>query len=224
MTGPKRRHKRIEWVVFLVLLLLAVGVSLPLIQKQRRAAMLQQAFGNTRSLSCAFLEFDQEFGSFPSRETHDLVQQEVLWGADSHLPEWTGSANDCFRQLIAYGIQSESIFFAVHPEGSHEPDEISAPLATEALKPGEAGLSYVYGLRSSVDPALPLLLAPMKTGTHLAHGTYHQAVVRFSDGSGRCCPIDRDGEILLDGTRLLDPARPCWRGRSIDIRHPEFPR
>ncbi|MCH7226123.1 hypothetical protein [Haloferula sp. A504] len=221
MTPAKRRIKRVEVVVFCLVLAIVVMVSVPLITGQQKSANYTEALSNTRSLSCAFLEFDQEFGSFPTKETRSLVMDAT--GTDPGPP--TGSANDCFRQLIAYGIQSEDIFFATHPEGSSKPDNLTQPFATEALKPGEAGLSYVYGLNTSLDPEYPLLIAPMRTGSHLAHRTYGgKVVVRFIDSSTLPCTVNRHGEILLpDGTLLFDPARPIWQNRPIDIRHPEFP-
>ncbi len=221
MGSKKRRIRHVEAVVFAVLFTVAIAVSVPMIRKQQRNADFEQTWRNMRPVSLAILEFNQEFGEFPSGTTHPIVME-----ATGHDPgPWTGSANDCFRQLIAYGIQSEDIFFAVHPEGSHEPDNVIGPLASEALKPGEVGLSYIYGLKHPTPPGTPILIAPMKTGTHLLHDIYDGRVAVISmDAATLPCTVNRRGEVLLpDGTLLFDPARRCWQNHPIDIRHPEFP-
>lgn len=214
-------------VIALTFLAIFAFVFHSYIQKQRSAANCQQAINNMRSLSCAFLEFDQEYGAYPNDET----ARAVLESTGTDLLALTGPySNSYFRQLIAYGIQSEQIFYATHPEGIHKPDSIMKP-PSQALAPGEVGMSYVYGLNSSSDPRLPLLLAPMKSGTHLAwRGPYHKkaAVLLLHRGDDPFhnppFDLDRRGQILLaDGSLLLDPAQAFWRGRRIDIRHPEVP-
>jgi hypothetical protein len=213
------------WLAGIVVILVGLAVSYPMIFRQRHIADCTQAINNMRSLSCAFLEFDQEYGSYPN----DQTAQKVIDSTGSEL-DFTGPhSNAYFRQLIAYGIQSEDIFYAVHPEGSRKPDRIMSP--GHALAPGEVGLSYFYGLDSSADLRIPLLLAPMKTGTHLAwrRPFDKKAAVLLID-RGRDpfdnppFDLDRHGEILLsDGSLLLDPTQPYFHKQPIDIRHPEFP-
>jgi hypothetical protein len=216
---------RAMWLVGTLAVLTLALSSHRMISRQQKAAHRNQAIGNMRSLHCAFLEFDQEFGSFPDDQTAPVVAEST--GSDLVL---TGThSNPYFRQLIAYGIQSEDIFHAVHPEGIHKPDRILTP--GHALAAGEAGMSYVYGLSSSADPRTPLLIAPMKSGTHHAwRRPYdHKAAVLTvgitDDPFGiQALDINRRGEILLaDGSLLLDPAQAYWHGRTIDIRHPELP-
>ncbi|MEP4076231.1 hypothetical protein [Haloferula sp.] len=212
------------WVVGLLVILLFGLTMNPLVSDQRKTADRIQAIANMRSLSCAFLEFDQEFGSYPDDETAPIVAD----ATGSELILTGPHSNPYFRQLIAFGIQSESIFYSVHPEGSRKPDHIVTP--GNALAPGEVGLSYVYGHNSSHDPRLPLLIAPMKSGTHLAwrkpfDGT--AAVLLISRGrdpfENPPFDLNRRGEILLaDGSLLLDPSQPYFHGKPINIRHPEF--
>ncbi|BCX47170.1 hypothetical protein HAHE_10780 [Haloferula helveola] len=209
-------------ICFVAVLLVVAGISFSMLKRQRKAANFQQALSNTRSFSLALLEFDQEFGAYPHEGTKALVED----ATGTELGRWRGTSNDCFRQLVAYGFQSEDIFYAIHPQGTHEPDNLIMPMATEALKPGEVGFSFSYGHSSAHHPEIPLLLAPMQSGSHLAwRDTYGgKAVVRLIDTSELPCTINRKGEIIHpDGKLLLDPARPCWKGLHIDIRHPEFP-
>lgn len=219
-TGRRRGAIRGSVFVGLLVLLLFGFTCNPFVRKQRKAADRTQALNNMRSVGLAMLEFDQEFGSFPDDETA------------ARLLEWPGTrldlsgpySNAYFRQLIAYGIQSEDIFFTIHPEGSHRPDRLLTP--GRALSPGEVGLSYTYGLNTSSNPKTPLLLSPMKAGTHLAwrQPFGNRAAVLLLDNSVHALPINRRGEILLaDGSLLLDPAQAYWHGRAIDLRHPELP-
>lgn len=213
-------------IIALSLLAIFAAVSYSFIARQRHAADCQQAIGNMRSLSYAFLEFDQEFGTYPCDET----AKEVIESTGTEIMELTGpNSNPYFRQIIAFGIQSEQIFYATHPEGIHKPDSIMT--SGQALAPGEVGMSYVYGLNTSSDPRLPLLIAPMKSGTHLAwrgpFGNKAAVLLIHRGGDPFLNPpfdLDRRGQILLaDGSLLLDPAQPFWHGRDIDIRHPEVP-
>lgn len=221
---PIRNTRRTRAMIALLAIVLAacVLVLVPVVINQQYVAAYTEALNNTRAVRLALLEFDQEFGAFPDEQTRSQVEETT----GVPLGPWTGSANDCFRQLVAFGIHNEDIFFAIHPEGSHQPDNAIEPIATQALQPGEVGLSYTYGLSSGSDPSTPLLLAPMKSGTLLAHPeTYAgKAVVRLLDGSALPCSVTERGEILDPGGRpLLDPSRPCWQDRPIDIRDPEFP-
>ena len=214
-------------MVFGVLILLAAFalVSHTFIQQQHHAAKDQEAISNMRSLSCAFLEFDQEYGSFPS----DHTAKEVADSTGTMLSLTGNFSNPYFRQLIAYGIQSEDLFYSSHPEGSHKPDNRISP--GKALAPGEVGMSYVYGLNSSSDSDLPLLIAPMKTGTHLAwRGPFggKAAVLLIARGGDpfHNPPFDLDakGRILrADGSLLIDQSQTYFKNHTIDIRHPEMP-
>ncbi len=220
MAGAGKRIKRGEMIVFVVILGTAAVLLVAWTRGQHERADFATATKKMSSVALALLEFEADFGSFPS----DATRQNVIDATGNELGPTTGTANDYFRQLIAYGIQSEDIFLVPHPEAAEEPDRIVSPLTLEALKPGEVGISYGYGLHSESNPERPLLMAPMKSGTHLAHRTLgNRVAIWFVGGHQYPCTVDRTGEILLpDGTRLFDPSRPVWQNRPIDIRHPEF--
>ncbi|MEM9237503.1 MAG: hypothetical protein AAGB14_12040 [Verrucomicrobiota bacterium] len=219
-THRKRKATRAMWIVGILLPLLALLMAPPMILPQRHAADRTQALNNMRSVGLAMLEFDQEFGSLPD----DSTAQVVIDATGTELDITGPYSNDCFRQLVAYGIQSEDIFFTVHPEGSRKPDRVLT--GRNALAPSEVGMSYVHGSNTSHDPKKPLLLSPLKLDTHLAWRKPFgkRAAVLLIDNSAKALDVNRRGEILLDdGTLLLDSSQPYWRGQPIDIRHPEMP-
>jgi hypothetical protein len=222
MPERRRRIKRVEVVVFCLVLAIAAMLAAGIFHKQQQDAAYAEATKKISSVALAILEFEADFGRYPCDETRG----DLMDATGSTLGPSTGSANDYFRQLVAYGIQSEDIFSVAHPEAVPKPDHIIKPLATEALKPGEVGISYCYGLHSDSNPARPVLIAPMKSGTSRAHPTYGDRVaIWFVGGHQHPCTLDHEGNILLpDGTLLFDPARPIWQNRPIDIRHPEFPK
>ncbi|MBK1828143.1 hypothetical protein [Haloferula rosea] len=211
-------------VLWIVMILLAIGVSLPLFLRRSCGDGMSRtmAISNARQVGLALLEFDQEFGKFPDESTVDAV----LRGTGTDLDLAGQSSNALFRQLIAYGIQSEDIFHCKHPRAVR-PDNIITP--GEALKPGEVGFSYVAGLDSSQAAGLPLIAAPMKEGTTSFHedGFAGKVVVLRLDLSASALELgDADGGVVTeDGKALFDPESGLWpEGYELDLRHPEFPR
>ncbi|MGB6219666.1 hypothetical protein [Haloferula sp.] len=103
--------------------------------RQGEARDRTQAINNAKQAGLALLEFDQEFGSFPNEETAALVKK----ATETDLDLSGTSSNAMFRQLIAFGIQSEDIFYCKHPEGIRKPDRDMSP--GKALEAGEVGFS-----------------------------------------------------------------------------------
>lgn len=75
-----------------------VGLSAPMILRQRDAAERTVMISNMKQLHLALLEFDQEFGSFPSDATADAVADAT--GLDAG--RLTGA--DVFKQFEVLGI------------------------------------------------------------------------------------------------------------------------
>lgn len=178
-----------------------------------------EAMSNQRQVGLALLEFDQEFGEMPS----DATVAAVVKLTGSTLDFSDGSSNAMFRQLIAYGIQSEDIFYAKHPGGTVEPDNDIH--GKHALAVGEVGFSYVEGLNTSGDPETPVLLTPMKTASFdqaWYFENYDGVVVLRLDNSVDRVPIRKSDEKPVDehGVPILDAAQPYFGGKWPDVRHP----
>ncbi|BCX47212.1 hypothetical protein HAHE_11200 [Haloferula helveola] len=143
----------------IVIIAALAGLSAPMILRQRKAADRTQATSNAKQLSLALIEFDQEFGSFPDNDTAELVSDAT--GTDLTLSG--DSSNDYLRQLVAYGIQSEDIFYA-KTTYTREPDNVIS--TGKALDAGEVGFGYVMltgnvAQNTAGNPGRPVLVAPL---------------------------------------------------------------
>ena len=208
------------WLVLIAIILVVTFVSWPMLMRQKKAADRTRAIGNLKQIGLALLEFDHEFGRFPDGTTVEKVKR--IPGMDQDLSGQ--SSNALFRQLIAFGIKSEAIFYCVHPEGIHEGDgDFSRGRALEA---GEVGYSYVAGLNTGMNPGISVAMTPMKIGTEMfwAEPYGGKAAILRLDNSVEAPPIGSDGRVSVgDGKRLFDTgADTVWgEGFEMDLRHPE---
>ena len=192
----------------------------PMILRGNRNADQAQATSNARQIALALLEFDADYGTYPS----DATVAKVAISHPAHGHDLSGkSSNALFRQLIAVEYtQSEDIFYA-KVKNSIRPDGVILP--GEALKRREVGFAYISGLSSNDDPNTPIALAPMIPGTTKfdpeGFGGRENAVVLHIDGSVRPYKIQKDGRIYDKGIDLLSPKHPVWKGKKPDIRYPE---
>ncbi|WP_234044927.1 hypothetical protein [Haloferula rosea] len=208
-------------ITLVFMLVVVVLLSSPMILRSSKAAERTEAISNSKQVGLALLEFDQEYGRFPHETTVAEVRRTTSTGIDLS----GSSSNAMFRQLIAYGIQSEDIFYCGHPEfRDKRPDnKIRGP---QALEPGEVRFSYVAGLDTSMNPSLPLLAAPMKLGTTSFHDKpfSDKGVILRADLSAKALTIRAaDGRLTIGGGQtLFDPKNGIWpAGHVIDLRHPE---
>lgn len=149
----------VELLVVIVIIAALAGLSAPMILRQQKAAARTEAISNSKQVGLALLEFDQEFGSFPDNTT----ATDVADATGTSLNLTGNTSNDYFRQLIAYGVQSEDIFFAKTPY-TRKPDKVIT--AGKALEPGEVGFGYVMqdtttGQSTSVNSGRPVLVTPL---------------------------------------------------------------
>lgn len=203
------------------MLFLVALICAPMFLRSSKAAERTEAISNSKQVGLALLEFEQEYGSFPHERTAAEIERATGTGIDLS----GSSSNAMFRQLIAYGVMSEDIFFCGHPEfGKKRTDNrIRGP---QALEPGEVRFSYVAGLDHTMPLELPLLAAPMKLGTETFHDKPYKdkAVVLRLDNSARAFAVrPSDGRVTVGGGKtLFDPANGSWpKGHVIDLRHPE---
>ncbi|MCH7226920.1 hypothetical protein [Haloferula sp. A504] len=205
-----------------VVLLLAPMVAAPMILRSSKAAARTETINNAKQLGLALLEFERDFGTYPS----DKTIAAVIKATGATLDYTDGSSNAMFRQLIAYGIQSEDIFYCLHPEGTVRPD--NDIFGRDALEAREVGFSYVVGLKTSGDPDTPVLLTPMKTTSYdrcWREKEYREsAVVLWLDHSVSLAPVRPldDKAVNSGGVPILDAAQPYFGGKWPDIRHPKM--
>ena len=150
----------VELLVVIVIIAALAGLSAPMILRQQKAAARTEAINNAKQMGLALLEFDQEFGSFPDQSTAQLVADAT--GSDLNL-SGTSTSNDLFRQLIAYGIQSEDIFYT-KTAYTREPDNVINQ--GKALEAGEVGFGYVLldqttAQNTSGNPGRPVIVTPL---------------------------------------------------------------
>lgn len=213
--------KRVSLVVGGLILLIGGLVLWPEIQRSRKAVGRTRAIGNCKQIGLALLEFEHEFGAFPNEKTAELVKRSTKTPLDLS----GRSTNAVFRQLVAFGIQSEVIFFCVHPEMDRKPDGDLSP--GKAIEAGETGYSYVAGFDTKANPGTPLILAPMKIGTETfwAEPYEGKAVILRADNSVDAPLIQKsDGKVSEGrGKTLFDTGKETvWgEGFEVDLRHPE---
>jgi len=149
----------VELLVVIAIIATLAGIATPMILNARKAGDRTQAVSNAKQVGLSLFDFDQEFGSFPDDDTAEEVVEQT--GTDLNLSG--GTANDYFRQLIAFGMQSEEIFYAKVP-GTKKPDNVIT--GTEALDEGEVGFGYVMldettGQSTAGNPGRPVIVAPL---------------------------------------------------------------
>ncbi|MCW1887146.1 hypothetical protein OKA04_20575 [Luteolibacter flavescens] len=220
--GPeaKKSRDRMTLVILIggicaLLAMFAVSDRLVVVRSPVRADFVE-ASNNIRQVHLMLADFDAEFGSFPDASTVSAVQSDT----GTTLVLGTSSSNDLFRQLIAYNVNVESIFWSKTDGSPRKPDNV---LGSGALKKGECGFTYISGLSSSSDPSAPLAMAPVIPGTWRFDPTRYEgdAVVIQVDGSVKHYPIDKNGDVMIDGMSIFDPRQPYWRGKGPDIKWPE---
>ncbi|MFC7337957.1 hypothetical protein ACFQY0_12265 [Haloferula chungangensis] len=210
--------------VFVVLVL--AGLMAPMTMTCRKAADRTEAINHAKQVGLALLEFDQEFGSFPDEETRAEVDKASELRPKLDLSGT--SANAMFRQLIAFGVQSEDIFYGLHPEGIRKPDKNLS--VGKALAAGEVGFSYIMldgkGQNTSGNPGRAVLATPMKIGTETFWPKPHgeKAVILRLDNSVEAPLIRKaDGKVSVGHGKTLFDTGPdtVWGDAVIDLRHPE---
>ncbi len=220
----KPAKKRFGWPFWLSLVIGSIALIVciaPIFIKRRDHGCDQtEQTSNARQIGLALLEFETEYGSFPSDATAARITAEY----PDHGCDLRGrSSNSSFRQLFASGLtQSEAMFYA-KVDGARKPDGDIRP--GKLLEKGEVGFAYIAGLSSSGNPARPISFAPFIPGT----GKFDpepfdgKAVFLRVDNSAISMPIEKDGRVLLNGIDILSVKNPIWGDKApeSDIRNKE---
>ncbi|MEM1085795.1 MAG: hypothetical protein AAGI48_16930 [Verrucomicrobiota bacterium] len=229
--APQRKGSRVNKLVMTLvaalLIVIIAGLSAPMVLRCRVATERTQTINNAKQVGLALLEFDQEFGSFPDNSTAPMVRAAIE--GDTKLTLSGTSSNAMFRQLIAYGVGSEDIFFVPdHPECSKKPDGNMRP--GKALEAGENGWSYIMldvdtGQNTSGNPGRPVLAAPMRIGTDQfwSEPFGDKGIILRLDNSVEVPIIRKDGRLSVgNGKTLFDTGEErVWGPVSPVILHPE---
>lgn len=217
----RRKARRIWWLGG-ISIFSCLGLLLPgwiVAARQRASADLSEARSNMRCVGCMLLEFDSEYGSFPSAATAaDVISQ-----TSPPFTLGTASSNQLFRQMLAGGGgKSEKPFWAKTAISPKKPDDIFTSDATAFAK-GECGFAYIAGLNAAGDPDLPVLLCPLLPGkfTFDPEPFRGKAVILTLDNAVVIHDIDKHGRVIVNGMDLFDPRQSFWKGKTPDVKWPE---
>jgi hypothetical protein len=209
--------KGILWLgaVSIALILLSTLV-LPVIFRTKGPHYVSEPLSNVRQIGLLLFAFDEEYGRFPDATTIPTVQATT----STTLALGNSSSNELFRQLLATVTKNEMMFWADLSGNGRYPDGLLGP---DALVPRECSFTYIAGLDSNDVGETPIVMAPVVRGTWKFDPKPFkgQAVVLFLDSSATALPIDKNGDVLLNGMNLFDPCQPFWRGKAPDIKYPE---
>lgn len=207
-----------SWFLLAVVIASLAGLTQPKVIRSKRVDPHTEATRNLRQIGFASLEFDSDYGSYPS----DATAARVTADFPAHGHNLSGrSSNALFRQFFVAGItQSEYAFYAKVP-GTRKPDGDITP--GKLLEKGEVGYPCVAGLTSAGNPARPIIFLPLIPGTKRFDPKPFggSAVFLRGDNSVTSLKIHKDGKVLLDGIDILSVEHPIWEGKAPDIRYPE---
>lgn len=177
-----------------------------------------EASGNLRQIGFALLEFDSNYGSFPSEKSFAVLEEE----AGIKLPAGDKSSNALFRQLFAAGIISSEVPFYAKIPGTAKGAMKVEP--AKALAQGKNAFAYIAGLSSAGNPARPIIVSPLIPRTTKFDPKPYggKAIILRIDNSVQFLPISADGTVLVDGVELLSKDHPIWDGKAPDIRYPDL--
>lgn len=219
----------VELLVVIAIIATLAGIATPMILNARKAGDRTQAVSNAKQLGLALIEFDTEFGSFPD----NITAQEVQEVTQSPIQPLLGAfSNDFFRQLLAYGIQSEEIFYA-KTTYTRKPDNVI--LNNQALEPGEVGFGYVMprpqvGMSTAGNPGLPVAVAPLVQGGQwtFERDTYANKAVILRLDNSVSSPLIResDNRVSVGGGNTLESVGPqtVWGPADVPTLMPPTPR
>lgn len=199
---------------FVVFILLALAfVAMPVVCKTSKKAPMTEATSNAKQVFYLLVEFDQDFGQFPTDATAHEIE-----GLEGHRHEFS---NDYMAQFIQGGYtSSEEIFYARHGSKPYrKPDNlIGSP--NQRLSEGECGFAYIKDLSSGAHPETPVILAPMYgDGYKFNTDAYeHKAVILRVDGSVKQFRLNKDREVVISGsTKLFDAGvKSVWGTKGFD--------
>ncbi len=220
---PEKPKKAFPWfycLLAVVIIVVLAGIIAPMAVRTRCGGRSEQtqAISNARQVGLALIEFETEYGTYPSDETAKAVVADF----PDHGFDLSGkSSNALFRQLLAAQLtQSEQMFYAKVKSSKRQDGDISPG---KALQSGEVGFGFVAGRTSQGNPSRPLVFCPIIPGTDRFDPKPFKgkAVILRIDNSVTSLPIDKSGHAISDGKNILSADHPIWDNKAPDIRYPE---
>lgn len=186
----------VELLVVIAIIAALAAMATPVIMKQQKKAAMTEATSNAKQIFYLMVEFDQDFGEFPSDTSAGNIET-------TDITLGSASSNDYFRQFLAGGYtKSEEIFYA-KSKITKKPNNA---LKSDALAPGECGFAYLANQSTSDNTGRPLIMAPMEgSGETFDPDPYdNKCVVLRIDGAVKQLRIKQsDGKGILSGTKTL---------------------
>ncbi|BDS08061.1 hypothetical protein NT6N_31010 [Oceaniferula spumae] len=207
------------WLKVVLVGILVIGgvlVFTPVVMKSPKKADMTTSTSNAKQIFLLMVEFDDDFGEFPSDATANKVPA---------LAAYRGKySNDYLGQFIAGGyVQSEEIFYAKGGSSSGKKPDNVYDTKDRTLSEGECGFAYIKGLSTSEKSGTPVLLAPMygdgyKFNSDIYHG---KCVVLRIDGSVQTLRLNEDRHAKLPtGKTLFEGGeKTVWGKAGFDYKN-----
>lgn len=196
------------------------GGVIGILLAQRKKAEMTQAISNSKQIYYLMIEFDGDYGEFPSDSTE---------GEDGMKGYKGKHSNDYFGQFFAGGYtKSEEIFYAKGGAPTTKKADNDTSTKAKTLAAGECGFAYYKGESTSSNSGKPLVFAPMTgKGFKFDPKPYGgKAVVLHIDGSVRAYEIDKNGDARMrNGKKLFDAGvDTVWGEKGPDAKNLVFPK
>jgi len=187
----------VELLVVIAIIAALAAMATPVIMKQKKKADMTTATNNAKQIFLLLVEFDDDFGGFPSDDSAD---------SDADLTSYVGSdSNDYLGQFLAGGyVQSEEIFYAKGGSSTNAKPDNVYDTQGETLEAGECGFAYTADQSTSGNSGIPVLMAPMINDSTFAEDPYGgKAVVLRIDGSVQTLRLSKTFEAKLPSGKTL---------------------
>ncbi|MGE9269789.1 MAG: type II secretion system protein [Verrucomicrobiales bacterium] len=149
----------VELLVVIVIIAALASIATPAAMSALKKAKATTTSANAKEVQKYMLLFDQDYQSFPDRDTADEVESDT--GTNLNL---SGNfSNDYFRQIVAWDEGAGEKIFYAETAYTRQPDGDISP--GRALAAGEVGFGYIMdgdiGQSMSSLSTRPLLVAPL---------------------------------------------------------------
>lgn len=209
----------VELLVVIAIIAALAAMATPVIMKQQKKAALTTATNNAKQIHILMVEFDTDFGSFPSDDTAE---------ADVDLNGYTGAySNDYLGQFIAGGyIKSEEIFYAKAGSDTNKQPDNDYSSKAKTLEAGECGFAYITNQSTSDNTGRTILAAPMEDGalTFKEDPYDGKGIALRIDGACKQLRLSKERRAKLPGGKTLfeDGDDTVWGAggfTSQDLKH-----